>query len=59
MMMQGTIILGLALKTNDLTLLISFSVNDLVENQTRKTPNERKIMNCNIVLILLMNIHWN
>jgi hypothetical protein len=49
--------MGLALKTNSLTLLISSAVNDFVENQIRKTPNERKMMNCNMVLILLMNIN--
>ncbi len=49
--------MGFALKTNCLTLLISSAVNDLVEYQTRNMPNERKMMNCNMVLILLMNIH--
>jgi hypothetical protein len=38
-------------------LSISFAVNDFVENQIRKTPNERKRMNCNMVLILLMYIN--
>jgi hypothetical protein len=57
MRIHGTITFGLALKTNSLTLLISFAVNDFVENQIRKTPNERKMMNCNMVLILLMNIN--
>ncbi len=56
MTMQGTMMMGLALKTNCLTLLISFAVNDFVENQIKKTPNERKKMNCNMVLILLMKI---
>lgn len=55
--MQGTIIIGLALKTNCLTLLISFAVNDLVENQIKKIPNERKMMNCNMVLTLLMKLY--